>query len=190
MGYLTVALSNQGQITFLPGILGPQAGLEFPYHKEVIPGCLLFVRSETSLLPSRVEASLSRARGSHHLPFWERGQSHTGLCTIPLGEPESPWPFPFPAMALATQTGPLWNNLLFSVTSLYSHREVLGSLSLKQDPEPLGFVCVCLYFFQPCHVACGILVPQPGIDLSQGLQWKHRVLMTARQVLDPLILKS
>ena len=76
-------------------------------------------------------------------------------------------------MALATQTGSLWNNLLISVTSLHSHREVLGSLSLKQAPDPLGFVCVCLYFFQPCHVACGILVPQPGIDLGQGLQWKQ-----------------
>ena len=50
-------------------------------------------------------------------------------------------------MALATQTGSLWNNLLISVTSLHSHREVLGSLSLKQAPDPLGFVCVCLYFF-------------------------------------------
>ena len=169
----------------------PQPGLEFPYHKEVIPGCLLFVGSETSLLPSRVEPSFSRVRGSHHLPFREQEDRATqAFALFPWVSP-SPlghflfllWPWPFKLV----HSGMIFC-LLSSVTSLHSHREVLGSLSLKQAPDPLGFVCVCM-FFQPCHVACRILVPQPGIDLSQGLQWKHRVLMTARQVLDPLILK-
>ena len=33
------------------------------------------------------------------------------------------------------------------------------------------------FFFWPCHMACGILVPQPGID-PRSWQWKHLVLPT------------
>ena len=34
-----------------------------------------------------------------------------------------------------------------------------------------------IYFFWPCHTACGILVPQPWIEPGPR-QWKHRVLTT------------
>ena len=33
------------------------------------------------------------------------------------------------------------------------------------------------FFFWPCHMACGILVPQPGIK-ARSWQWKHLVLPT------------
>ena len=41
--------------------------------------------------------------------------------------------------------------------------------------------CVCFCFcFLPCHMACEILVPQPGDQVSNPcpLQWKHGVLTT------------
>ena len=42
----------------------------------------------------------------------------------------------------------------------------------------LFFVCLFLLFW-PRHVACGFLVPQPGIEpVATPLQWKHRVLTT------------
>ena len=34
-----------------------------------------------------------------------------------------------------------------------------------------------LFFFWPCYVACGILVPRPGIE-PRLWQWQHRVLST------------
>ena len=36
------------------------------------------------------------------------------------------------------------------------------------------FFCI-LFYFCPCHVACGNLVPRPGIE-PRPWQWKHRVL--------------
>ena len=32
------------------------------------------------------------------------------------------------------------------------------------------------FFFWPCHVACGILVPWPGIEPGLSALWMHRVL--------------
>ena len=166
IGYLTVVLSNQGQITFLPGVLVPQPGLEFPYHKEVIPGCLLFVGSETSLLPSRIEPSFSRARGSHHLPFREQEDRATqAFALFPWVSP-SPlghflfllWPWPLRLV----HSGMICCLLSFSVTSLHSHREVLGSLSLK--PQTLWVLCVCV-----CVCVCVYVfpaVPRGMRDLS------------------------
>ena len=36
------------------------------------------------------------------------------------------------------------------------------------------------FFFWPHHIACGILVPQPGIDPGPQ-QWKHRTLTPDNQ---------
>ena len=36
-----------------------------------------------------------------------------------------------------------------------------------------------LLFIWPCHVACGIIVPQQGLN-PYPLQWKHRVLTTGQ----------
>ena len=38
-------------------------------------------------------------------------------------------------------------------------------------------MAVIFFFFWPQWAACGILVPQPGIELVP-LQWKRRVLTT------------
>ena len=57
------------------------------------------------------------------------------------------------------------------------HENIFGILLGYISPEELLSQRLYSFFFWPYHMACGILIPQSGIE-PRPLQWEHRVLTT------------